>query len=223
MVTHQLGQGVQRLWGVDRPCRVARVAQQDGLRLVVDFGGKVGNGRQGEPVVNPRRHGHNLHPCHLGEAIVVGVKRLRHDDLVTWVQARHERKHQGLRPSRGDQNVVGLHVQTCPLVIGSKSAAVRSKPFTRAVLNDRPCVLTNRIQRDLRGLDVRLADVQVNHTLARRLGRSGIWGEFADGAVGHGLPFLADAWHGSVNCAAKIGPAPWCGEGPRPATRTSRS
>ena len=124
VVTHQLRQGVQRLRGVDRPCGVAGVAQQDGLRLVVDFGGEIGDGRQGEPVFNPRRHRHNLHPCHLGEAVVVGVKWLRHDHLVAWIQARHEREHQSFRPSCGDQNVVGLHVQPRALVVRGKPVAV---------------------------------------------------------------------------------------------------
>ena len=96
VVFHQLSQCIEGLRRVHRACRVAGVAQQNGLGLVVDLGRKILDGRQGKSLVDVGRDGHHLHASHLGKAIVVGVKRLGNDDLITRIEARHEGKHQGL-------------------------------------------------------------------------------------------------------------------------------
>ena len=175
--------------------RVAGVADEDGAGPVGHLGGDVGHGWQGEAVLDARRDRHHLDARHGRKAVVVRVERLGNDDLVAWLEAGLEGKDEGLTAAGGHDDLFGRDVDANGCIVSGEPLPVGGKAVARAVFDDGAVHALDRIEGHLRGGDVGLADVEVEHLAAGGLGGDGERGEFADRAVGHGLPLGRNARH----------------------------
>ena len=96
--------------GIEITCRVVRVADHDGTGALVDQLLELLHLRQRETFLDGGGDGTNLGTRRDGEGHIVGICRLWHDDLITWVQTRKEGEEYRLTSSRGDDDVISSDI-----------------------------------------------------------------------------------------------------------------
>ena len=183
----QPGQHLQLGGRVDGARRVSGVGDPDCARAWRDELLDDGGGGQVEPLLGPRGDGHEPGKGGLGERVVVRVEGLRDQQLVSGVADGHDRKPQGLTAAVGDVDVVALVGDIPGLVVGADG-------ITEVVVALRGCVgdglhpeTTDGLEVFVGGLDVRLADVEVEHLFPLALGLVGKGDEPTDGRRLHCL------------------------------------
>ena len=200
---------------------VSRIADQDALGARGDQLFEVGDGRQGEAGVDRAAHGHHLHPRGHREAVVVGIERFGHDQLIALVEAGHHAEEQRLRAAGGHHHLLGGEVDAMASVVVGQSLSVAREPGRVAVLHHAEVVVADGLQGHVGGGDVRLADVQVQHLDATCLGGLGIGHQFADRRFGHAVPLVGDGGHGWFVAGCEVRASGPCMERKRPPRRTA--
>ena len=117
VLLHQVANLVHLSAGIEIAGRVVRVTDQDGTGALIDEFLKLLHLRQGETFLDGSGDGTDLGTRRDGERHIVSVCRFWHDDLVSWVQATHEREEHSLRTSRCDDDIIGSYVDIEFLVI----------------------------------------------------------------------------------------------------------
>ena len=97
VLLHEVANLVHLLLRVEVAGRVVRIADQDSLRAFVDQLLKFLHLRQTKALVDGGRDRTDNRSSRNRKAHVVGVRRLRNDDLVTGIQTAHESEKYRLR------------------------------------------------------------------------------------------------------------------------------
>ena len=113
----QIPDPVHLLLGVQIAGRVVGIADEDGLRALVDQFLELLHLRQAEALVDGGRHRPDHGAGGDREGHVVGIRRFRDDDLVARVQAAQEREQHGLGTAAGDDNLIGPELDLVPVVV----------------------------------------------------------------------------------------------------------
>ena len=99
--------------------------------------------------------------AHKRKGIVVGVERLRHQQLIAIVQDTGHDEFQRLTAAGGGQNVLPLQLHAQFGVIAPHSVDIGGQAGGRCVFQCRLPELPDRLIKGLRGLYIRLADIQM--------------------------------------------------------------
>ena len=99
--------------------------------------------------------------AHKREGIVVGVEGLRHQQFIAIVQDTGHDEFQGLTAARSGQNVLSLQLHAQLGVIAPYSVDICGQAGGRCVFQRRFPEFPDRLIEGLRGLYIRLADIQM--------------------------------------------------------------
>ena len=113
------------LFGVQVTGRVVRIADEDSTRLVGNLFLKFLHRRQLESVLDMGLDGLDYRTARDSESHVVGVTRVGHNNLVTRIEAGHEREQNRLTTAGRDDNLVGTKVDAVLGIIAHHLRAQR--------------------------------------------------------------------------------------------------
>ena len=157
----QIPDPVHLLLGVQIPRGIVGIADEDGLRALVDQFLELLHLGQAEALLDGRDHGADHRARGDRERHVVRVRGLRDDDLVARIQAAQEGEKDRLAAAGGDDDVVGRELDLVAVIVLHKCLSQRPIPLRRAILERGPVDMLERLQRLRRRRQVRLADVQL--------------------------------------------------------------
>ena len=183
----QAGQHLQLGGGVDGARRVAGVGDPDGASARRDELLDDGGGGQVEPLLGLRGDGHELRQGGLGERVVVRVEGFGDQQLVAGVADGHDGEPQRLAAAVGDVDVVALVGDVPGLVVGADGVAEVVVALRGRVGDGLHLEVPDGLEVLVGGLDVRLADVEVEDLFPLGLGLVGEGNEPADGRSLHCL------------------------------------
>ena len=185
MAADDVAQGLQLGAAVDIAGRVVGVADQDAPGAGRDDLLEFFDRRKGEAVLDAGGHAADLQSGGHGEAQVVGVAGLDHDELVTRVEAGQEGQQQGFGAAAGHHDLVGGDADAEAGVIARQGLTQGQKTGGMAVFQGLAVNVPERVQRLPGCREVRLADVQMVYFRAPFLRRVGEWNEFPDRRSGN--------------------------------------
>ena len=171
----------QLLPGIYITGRIIGIANKDPLRFGTNHLPKFRDGWQLKSVLNGGSDGLNDDIICDGKRLIIGVKRLRNDHLITRIETNHEGKGDRLRSSRRDQYLGGIHLQVPVAVILSKLFAVSIISEGVSVRDQIEIKIPDPFDGVLWSFDVRLTNVQVVNLAAKRFGFFGIGNQFSNG------------------------------------------
>ena len=185
MALHDVAKTLHLLHAVEVTGGVVGVADEDsfglgGYRLLE----LVGLGK-GEAVLDPRNDALYRQSRHLGEAKVIGVTGVDHDDFITGIEARKHGEKEGFRTSGSHKNLIGVDVDSDPCVVFAELHLEALQSLGRAVLQGFAVYLLEGVKGLLRCGKIGLADIEMVHFHAFGLGRIGVRDQFAYGRSGH--------------------------------------
>jgi hypothetical protein len=131
-------------------------------------------------VLDPGGHRHDLEAALRGVAAVIGVEGLRDDDLVAGVGHGVEGEGDGFAAAGGDYDIFDLQLDLEIVEIMDHGYLQGLKAVGGAIGEDLLLVLIDLFEKDLGGVNVGLADIEVVDGCAPLFGRIGQGGEFAD-------------------------------------------
>ena len=140
---------------------VAGVGDQNCPSALVDLGFDQLPVRKAVAVVSGGGNGMDHAAAHKRKGIVVGVERLRHQQLIAIVQDTGHDEFQGLTAAGGGQNVLPLQLHAQFGVISPHSVDIGGQAGGRCVFQCRLPEFPDRLIEGLRGLYIRLADIQM--------------------------------------------------------------
>ena len=175
--------------------RVVRVADHDGACAVVDEFLEFLHLRQREALLNGGGYRADFRSSRDGEGHVVGVSRFGHDDFIARIEARQEGEEHRLGTARGDDDVIGRHVDVVLGIVPHQFLPVAEVALGGGVFENRPADLLQRVQSHLWCGQVGLSDVEVEDPRAPFLCCCGEWSEFPDGRLGHLQSADGYFWH----------------------------
>ena len=156
---HQISQLVHLFLGVKITGRIVGVTNQDGFRTRCDQLLKTLKRRQRKTFVNRRRDGLDYRTTGNGKGHVVGIGRLWHDNLITGIQAGHEREEDSLRSACRDDDIVSRDMDIELVVILDQLLAETTNAFTGRILQHLPIYSTHRLQGNVWSGQIRLTDI----------------------------------------------------------------
>ena len=197
-----IAQALHLLAGVEVARRVVGVADEDGLGARGDLLLEGLHGGQAEAVLDVGLDAldHGAHGD--GEGHVVGVERIRDDHFVARPEAPEEGEQHRLGAAGGDDDLLRRKINPVLSVVLHHLGAQREVAVGRAVLQDAAIHGLEGVETALRGLDVRLADIEVIDVYAVALGRVGVRSQLPDRGRRHVLSSLRD-FHNSANIHKK--------------------
>ena len=172
--------GLQLLLGIDGAGGVVRRAEEDGARARGQLLFELGDVGEVEAVLGLGGHRHDLQAALRGVAAVVGVEGLGDDDLVAGVGDGVEGEGDGLAAAGGDDDILDLQLDLEIVEVVDHGDLQGLEAVGGAVGEDLLLVIVDLLVKDLGGVDVGLADVQVVDGRAALLGRDGQGGQLAD-------------------------------------------
>ena len=111
---HQIPDPVHLFLRIEITGRVVGIADQDGLRALVDEFLELLHLGQAETFLNGRRDGPDHSTGRNGEGHVVRIGRFRDDDLVARVQAAQESEQHSLTAAAGDDDLISPELDLVP-------------------------------------------------------------------------------------------------------------
>ncbi len=160
--------------GVNRAGRVARVGIDDCPGPASDGPFELGLGRQGKAGLGQTGYRDELDAGGCRESRIVGVERLRHDDFVTGVGHRVQRERYCLAAAGRNKNVLGPHLYSHTAIVLNQRVNIVLQALRRPIGKHLDIGVPVSVHHLGRGLDIRLADVQVIDLDAAGLGPVGI-------------------------------------------------
>ena len=101
---------------------------------------------------------------------VIGISRFGHDNLVTRIEACHEREQHRFRTAGCNDYVIGSELDVVLIVIPHQLLAIAAITGTGTVLQYLTVNITDGVNRDLRCRQVGLSDIEVEYMDAPLLG-----------------------------------------------------
>ena len=183
------------LFGIEVAGGVVGVTNHDGLGLRGDHLLEILDGGQCETVLDRGDDGFHDHAAHGGEGVVVGVERLRDDDLVAGIHAAVEGEKEAFAAAGGDDDLVSGDLDAHAVVVFHQFFAVAEIAGGVAVGNHRDVGVAHGVTGTFRGLDVGLTDVQMINVNAATFGSIGEGNELPDRGRLHACTFLRNFRH----------------------------
>ena len=134
-----------------------------------------------------RLHGLNNRAARDSECHIVGITRVRHDNLVARIEASHESEQNSLTTACCNDNLVRREVDS---VLGIVAHHLRSQglcALRRRIVQNRPIHIPHSIERTRRRQDIRLTDIEVIDVYSVTLGSIGILSQFSNRRLRHVL------------------------------------
>ena len=185
VLLHQVADLVHLVLGIEVARRVVGIADEDGLRALVDEFLELLHLGQAETLVDGGRDGPDHRAGGDREGHIVGVRRLRDDDLVARIEAAHECEQHRLGAARGDDDLVRGELDLVALIVVHERLAQRAEALRRAVFQHLAVYVLEHVERLLRRRQVGLADVQAVDLHSPLLGGVRQRGEHTDGRCRH--------------------------------------
>jgi hypothetical protein len=129
------------------------------------------------------------------QAIVIRIKRLRHNDFVPGIKARHESEEQGLGSAGRHDEIFLLHMKAKAAIVLGKFFHQARKTTTWAVFNGLDIRIPHSFHELFGCRKVGLANIEVIDMNATAFGAIGIRDKLADGAWRHFKATLGNLWH----------------------------
>ena len=185
VLLHQVAYAVHLLLGIEVARRVVRIADENGLGALVDEFFELLHLWQAEALLNGG--GHSAYDCtgRNGEGHIVRVRRLRHDNLVSRIEAAHKSEQYCLGATGGDDDFIRLEFDLIALIVAYESFTQAPVALGRGVLEYCAVYVFEHIESLLRGRKVRLTDVEAVYLHPAVLGFISQRSEFADRGFGH--------------------------------------
>ena len=177
---HDPGDHVHLCFRIDDTGRVARVGQQDGPGTAVDMLFDLFFRRQVVPFVRRSRHPVDAHVVGTDEALVIGVKRLEHKDVVAGITGCHDGKGNGLAAAVRDIDIVQAEVHAPVQIIFADSFQQFFPPLGFPVGKDFGMEGRCRFKEALRRFHIGLTNIQMIDLLPCFFSRIGNGCQFAD-------------------------------------------
>ena len=176
MLLDNVHNGLHLLMGQHHTGGVAGVGHHDAAGMLVDQRLNAGLVRIAVALLRGGRNGPDGTAGHVGEGIVVGVERLRHQQLVAVVQNGGQHEFQRFTGAGGHQNVAPVQLDADLCVIAADGIQIFRQARRGGIFQHRILEVPNRFKERVRCFDIRLADIQmINGTaLGLCLRRAGI-------------------------------------------------
>ena len=187
---HDVADTHHLLFRVDIPRRIVRIADEDGLRTLVDERLEILYARKRITVAYIGLDGPHLHPRLHGERNIIGVCRLGHDNFITGIDTRREGELQRFRTARRYDDVFRAEVDAEPGIVTDEFVTVRGEPVAGTVLQHFAVDVFQGVESDLRRLYVRLSYIEGIYLDSPVPGLYGIRNEFPYRRCGHALRAL---------------------------------
>ena len=184
-IQHQL----QLVLGQHRTGGVAGVGDHNGPGMLIDAGLHAGPVSVGIALLRLGRHRMNGGAGQGNGGVVIGIERLRNDDLIAIVQNGGHDHLQGLAAAGGGQDISPLQGDADTLVVGADSVQQHGDAAGGRIGQDRVVEILNGLIEDIRGLDIGLANVQVVNLDSALSGCIGVRVELTHGGEPAALHF----------------------------------
>ena len=97
--------------------RIVRITNQDGLGAFIDQFLEFFHLRKRETFFDGSGNGTDYRSRRNGKSHVVGIRRFRHDDFVTRIQATQKGEQHRFRTTGSDDDIIGIQIDVVFLVI----------------------------------------------------------------------------------------------------------
>ena len=157
----ELSEELKLVFPVYHPGRIARVGEQDRPRSWTDQALYLLPGREMKTILLGCGDGHKLHLGQARKPVIVGIKGLGHQHLITRVADHLEGKQHRLRAPGGDDELIRGKLDAPLRVVSSEGLDGFRKPLGGRVGEDLNVRSPDALQVLLWGRDIWLADVKV--------------------------------------------------------------
>ena len=185
VLLHQIAYLVHLPPGIEIARGVVGIADEDGAGALVDELLEALHPRQGKSLLDGGGDGAYGGAGRHGKGHVVGIGGLRDDDLVAGIESAHKRKEHRLGTSRGDDDVVGGHIDAVFGIVAHQLLAIAQIPLRGRILKYLTVNGLQCVERTLRSGKVGLAYVEMVHLGAPLLGGLCQRSQFPDGRLRH--------------------------------------
>ena len=186
------------LLGIEIARRIVGVTNQDSTRLLRNLLLKLLYRRQFEAVLDIRLHGFDDRTTRDRKSHIIGITGVCDDNLIARIETSHIGKHDGLRTTRSDDNLIGRDVDTILCIIAHHLRSKREYTLRWRIRQNITLEGRNSIFGTIGRLNVGLTNVEridVNTITVRRLC---ILRQLTDRRLRHALCTFRD-FHGRRN------------------------
>lgn len=200
---NQLSNLEELLFGVEVTGGVVGVADHDSAGLGGDSLLKFLDGRQSETVLDGAGDGFDLAVAEHSEGVVVCIVGFGNQDLFTRIETYGESELKGLGTAAGYDDLVFVDVDVVALVVLNEFLTIAEVAVGGSISENADFGFCESLESTLGGLDVGLADVEVDNLGSASLGSIAIGDKFTDCRLGQIVSFLRNLRHG-IYCLCVI-------------------
>ena len=161
VLLYKIANTIHLLACVEVARRVIRVTNQDTACALIYQLLELLYRRQGKAIFDSRCYRANYRTCRYGKCHIIGIRRLRNDNLVTRIETRHKGEQHRLRASRSYDNIIGREFYLVLVVVAHQLLAQRKESITRTILQNLTVDIADSIECYLWSLDIGLTDIEM--------------------------------------------------------------
>ena len=195
VLLHKVAYLIHFTAGIKVAGRVVGVTNQDGTRTFVYQLLELLHFRQRESLFDGRCNRTYPGSGRDGKRHVIGISRFGHDNLVTRIEACHEREQHRFRTAGCNDYVIGCELDVVLIVIPHQLLAIAAVACTGTVLQYLTVNIADGVNRDLRRRQVGLSDIEVEYMDAPLLGCICQGSQLSDRRCGHLHSANRNCWH----------------------------